>query len=229
MAEKHIVAMGGGGFSMEDTPLLDDFVLGLTGVARPRVCFIGTASGDSDNYLRRYYDAFRDGRAERSHLPLFMRRGEDIGAFLLSQHVIYVGGGNTVNMLAIWREHGVDDALRAAWAAGVILCGVSAGSVCWFEHGVTDSYGPGLAPMKGLGFLAGSHCPHYDGEANRRPRYRELVDDGTLPPGVAADDSAALHYIGDELAEVVTSRPGAGAYRVKVGAETPLETRFLGA
>ena len=235
--ERHIVAMGGGGFSMEpDVPSLDDFVLGLARVAgareRPRICFIPTASGDAPLYVRNFYDAFAP-KAEPSWLPLFERDRRDLRSFLLAQDAIYVGGGNTVNMLAIWRLHGVDAILREAWTAGVVLSGLSAGSLCWFEAGVTDSFGPGLAPFAdGLGFLPGSHCPHYDGEALRRPDYRRLIGAG-LAGGIAADDGAALHYVGTELAEVVTSEATAGAYRVERVdgrvVETRLPSRHLGA
>lgn len=183
-------------------------------------------------YVRNFYDAFA-GRAEASWLRLFERDGRDLRTFILGQDVVYVGGGNTANMLAIWRLHGVDAILREAWEAGIILAGLSAGSLCWFEAGSTDSFGPGLAPLHdGLGFLPGSHCPHYDGEALRRPSYQRLVADG-LAAGYAADDGAALHFVGTELAEVVTSRPAACAYRVELVdgqvVETVLPSRFLGA
>ena len=224
----HIVAMGGGGFSLDLPDLLDDFILGLSGAPsgeRPRICFVPTASGDSALYVRSFYDAFA-GRAQASWLPLFERDRRDLRAYLLAQHVIYVGGGNTANMLAIWRLHGVDAILREAWDRGVVMAGASAGSLCWFEAGVTDSFGPGLAPLHdGLGFLPGSHCPHYDSETLRRPSYQRLVADG-LPAGYAADDGAALHFVGTELAEVVTSRPTAGAYRVEVVAGRVVETRL---
>jgi dipeptidase E len=230
MPERHIVAMGGGGFSADD-PLLDDFVLGLTAKECPSVCFLPTASGDSDAYIVRFHAAFPPARARASHLPLFVRDGRDLRGHLLAQDVIYVGGGNTVNMLAVWRAHGVDAILREAWEAGVVLCGSSAGSLCWFEAGVTDSYGPLRALPDGLGMLAGSNCPHYDGEADRRPAYRRAVADG-LPAGIAADDFCGLHYAGTELVEAVASRPGAGAYRISPapgGAdETPVPARLLG-
>lgn len=236
--ERQIVAMGGGGFSMEpDNPLLDDFVLGLArggsgGRERPRVCLIPTASGDAPLYVRTFYDAFA-AKAEASWLPLFSRDRRDLRTFLLAQDAVYVGGGNTENMLALWRVHGVDAILREAWEAGVIMAGISAGSLCWFEEGVTDSFGLDLASFHdGLGFLAGSNCPHYDGEVLRRGRYQALVADG-LAAGLAADDGAALHYVGTTLVEVVTSRPEAGAYRVERVdgrvVETRLPTRFLGA
>ncbi|HEY2789383.1 MAG TPA: peptidase E [Gaiellales bacterium] len=233
MADRHIVAMGGGGFLMEGAEsLLDAYVLALTDRPNPRVCYLGTAMGDAAAHIVGFYRAFPLERADATHLALFERDGRDPRDHLLAQDVVYVGGGNTVNMLAVWRAHGVDAALREAWEAGVVLCGMSAGSLCWFEAGVTDSYGP-LRPLHdGLGLLPGSHCPHYDGEAERRPTYRRAIADG-LPPGIAADDCCALHFSGTELVEVVASRPDACAYRVEPGplgaVETPIAARFLGA
>ena len=238
VSDPTIVAMGGGGFSSEpDNPLLDDFVLGLAranrGRERPRVCFLGTASGDAPVYIANFYAAYAR-KAEASHLPLFSRSADPIEPFLLEQDVIYVGGGNTENMLAIWRLHGVDLALRRAWEDGVVLTGLSAGSLCWFETGTTDSFGRQLEALSaGLGFIPGSHSPHYDGEPNRRPRYQGLVGDGILPAGYAADDGAALVFRATELAEVVASRPNARAYRVERSpsgdvVETELPTRYLG-
>jgi len=238
MNERTIVAMGGGGFSMEpDNPLLDDFVLASARAARgrerPRVCFLATASGDSPSYVADFYAAFAR-RAEATHLALFIRTVDDIEAFLVDQDVVYVGGGNTENLLAIWRVHGVDRALRRAWEAGVIMTGLSAGSLCWFESGTTDSFGTGLAALSGgLGFVPGSHAPHYDGEPARRPHYQRLVADGILASGYAADDGAALIFRGPDLVEVVASRPDARGYRVERDAagdaiETALPTRYLG-
>jgi dipeptidase E len=219
--------MGGGGFSSGQSAALDDYVLALTGAEAPAVCFLPTASGDSDAYVARFHRAFPPGRARATHLSLFVRDGRDLRAHLLAQDVVYVGGGNTVNMLAVWRAHGVDAVLREAWAAGVVLAGLSAGSLCWFEGGTTDSYG-GIEPLAdGLGFLAGSHCPHYDSEPGRRPAYRRHVAEGVLPPGVAADDECALRYVGSELVEVVASRPGAAAYRVDRDGETAMAARIL--
>lgn len=232
-ATKHIVALGGGGFSMEpENLLLDNFILSLTGKQTPKVCFVPTASGDAPGYVVRFYQAFSAKRAEASWLALFPRTEPDLRAFLLSQDVIYIGGGSTVNMLAVWRAHGLDTILREAWEAGVVLCGVSAGALCWFESGSTDSFGSGLSPLgDGLGFLAGSFCPHYDGEALRRSTYHQFIANG-LPDGYAADDSAALHFAGTELAEAISSQPNALAYRVERQGdsvtETPLATRFLG-
>jgi peptidase E len=228
-----VVAIGGGGFSSDpDNPLLDDFILGLTGQARPRVLFLPTATGNVPTYIMSFYTAF-SRRAEASHLDLFTRTAEDIGRLILDQDVVYVGGGNTANLLAMWRVHGLDAILRAAWQAGIVMAGVSAGAICWFQAGVTDSFGPELVALDGgLGLLAGSFCPHYDSEPARRPTFRRLVGGGRLPDGWAADDGVALHFVGSDLAEVVASRPEARAYRLERTAdgatETELATRYLG-
>jgi peptidase E len=150
---------------------------------------------------------------------------------LLSQDVIFVGGGSVANMVAVWRVHGLDRILRKAWQAGIVLAGSSAGAICWFDGGTTDSFGHELrAFTDGLGLLAGSYCPHYDSEPGRRPLYHRLIADGTLAGGIACDDGAAAHFIDDTLTELIADRPGASAYRVEPGiTETRLETRFLGA
>ena len=235
MPERQIVALGGGGFSMEpDNPLLDDYILGLAGRDQPRVCFVPTASGDQDSYVVQFYRAFARRGCRATHLPLFQRQITDLRGFIMEHDVVYVGGGNTANLLAVWRTHGLDQVLREAWASGVILCGISAGALCWFEAGVTDSFGPTLMPLhNGLGLLPGSCCPHYDGEPQRRPVYQRSVAEG-MPGGLAADDGCGLHFRDTTLAEVVASRPAARAYRVdRSGAdggvtETPLPARFLG-
>ena len=230
-----IVVMGGGGFSEEpDNPLLDRFVMSLAGRERPRVCFVATASGDSEGYVARFYRAFAEHECRPADLGLFDRRAGDLRRFVLEQDVVYVGGGNTASLLAVWRAHGLDSILREALEAGAVLCGISAGMNCWFEASTTDSFGPELAPLyDGLGFVSGSACPHYDGEAQRRPLYRELVAGG-FPAGYAADEGAALHFdAAGTLVEAVASRPDARAYRVERGPdgavdERPLPTRYLG-
>ncbi|HEX2586621.1 MAG TPA: peptidase E [Gaiellales bacterium] len=226
MSTRQIVAMGGGGFSMEGRAL-DDHILGLTGKARPRVCYVPTAAGDSQEKITRFHEALGD-RAETAVLGLFWREVSDIDAFLRDQDVIYVGGGNTANMLAVWRLHGVDTALRRAWEAGVILCGLSAGANCWFEGCSTDSFGAGLGPMNdGLGLLPGSFCPHYDGEPLRQPTYTRWVAEGALPPGWAADDGVGLHFVGTELHEAISERDGGRAFRVEAMGETALDVRRI--
>lgn len=215
MRNPTIVAMGGGGFSMEpDNPLLDDYVLSLTGKDWPSICFLPTASGDAEGYIDRFHTAFAE-RAETTVLQLFRRSVADLEAFVAQQDVVYVGGGNTANLLAVWCVHGLDLILRRAWQRGTILCGLSAGALCWFEGGVTDSFGEGLAPLRdGLGFLPGSFCPHYDGEPLRRPTYERLVREGELAAGWAADDGVALHFEGTELVSTVASRAHASAWRL---------------
>jgi dipeptidase E len=215
VTERHIVAMGGGGFSGGD-PLLDRYVLDLTTASRPKVCFVPTASGDSLPYQLAFFEAFPAHSFDTSVLHLVNRDVRDVSAFLGEQDVIYVGGGNTANMLAIWRIHGVDVALRRAWEAGVVCCGMSAGANCWFEASTTDSFLIGRSdPLPdGLGFLAGSFCPHYHSEPLRRPEFGRLVASGELPPGIAADDSAAAHFIGTDLSEAVASKEGAAIYRL---------------
>jgi dipeptidase E len=225
VAERHIVGLGGGGDTVEQTDRLYEYILGLTRKERPRALFIPTASAEQPEYIVWFYERFAP-RAEARHLSTFPWPPKDVRELILSQDLINVGGGNTANMLAIWKVHGIDTALREAWESGVVLCGASAGMICWFEAGITDSFGPQLEGMDCLGLLPGSACPHYDGEELRRPRYRELVDGG-FPEGVAADDGVGIHFVGTEIAEVVTCRPGATAYRVTRDGETRLDAKEL--
>jgi peptidase E len=211
-----IVAFGGGGFAMEpDNPLLDDYVLGLCRRSRPRVCLIPTASGDSPGWIDRFYALFDDGRCEPSHLALFSRGVDDLYAFLSEQDVLYVGGGNTVNLLAVWRAQGLAEVLPRVLANGTIACGVSAGGLCWFERGITDSYGPGLNPLtNGLGFLPGSFCPHFDSDSRRPDAFRSFVRESGQA-GLAAEDGVGLHYVDGVLTRIVSSRPAARAWRLE--------------
>ena len=229
MAEPQIVALGAGyGDTPEQSALLRAYVLESTGSSRPKLLYLPTAladSGYSAQGVVDFYGRYR-GRAETTHVFTFPWPPDDLRGLMLDQDAICVSGGNTANMLAIWRVHGIDEILREAWERGIVLFGGSAGMICWFEHGVTDSFGPQLEGMECLGFLPGSACPHYDDEELRRPRYRELVDTG-FPAGIAADDGVALHYVGTELAEAVTSRAGAAAYRVTPGGEERIEARLL--
>jgi dipeptidase E len=234
MRPPQIVAFGGGGFSMESgNPLLDDYVLEATGVDRPRICFIPTASGDADHYVVRFYRRF-SAVADCSHVSLFRRDTGggavegNLEAHLLQQDLIYVGGGSVLSLLGAWRAHGVDTMLKRAWRRGVLLCGLSAGSLCWFSEAVTAFHGP-PEPVRGLGLLPHSNCVHYDGEAHRGEVYRELVADGRMREGYAAEDGAALHFEGRELLRVVSSREKARAFRISADGEHPLAVRYLGA
>ena len=222
--------MGGGGFSEEESPALDDYILDASGRSRPRVCFLPTAGGDNNSYLVKFYNAFSGGHCDPCHLALFNRTVDDARAFLLSQDVIYVGGGNTVNLLAVWRAQGMDVVLREAWERGIVLGGLCAGSMCWFEGGITASFGRRLTTLEdGLGLLPGSNCPHY---VTRRETYLRAIEDG-LVGGVAAEDGVALHFVEHRLAAVVASREGRRAYRVGVSGgrvvEAPLRPVVLDA
>jgi peptidase E len=230
-----IVAFGGGGFSTEwGNTLLDDHVLALTRVKRPKVCFLPTASGDADHYVVRFYRAFAADRCEPSHISLF-RRETGVGdprAHLLAQDLVYVGGGSLVSLLGTWRAHGIDEALRDAWQAGVVLCGGSAGSLCWFSHALSGFHEGPPKRIEALNFLPWSNAVHYDEEPGRSAAFKQAIAEG-MPPGYGACDAAALQFIGTELAEVVSSRPCARALHVCAdgdgGAiERELPVRYLG-
>ena len=210
--------MGG----IPDETLLDH-VLGLA--SGKRLLYVPTAAMEDPARTVWWYERLH-GRAEMTHLHFFPWPPSRLRELALDHDAILITGGSTANALAVWRTHGFDRILREAWQQGVLLTGWSAGMICWFEYGVTDSFGPQLAPIECLGFLPGSACPHYDGEERRRPVYTQLVAGG-LAPGVAADDDIALHYVGTELREVVTSREGAAAYRVGPDGETELDARLL--
>lgn len=223
--------MGGGGFSMEpENAALDRYVLRHARRSDPRVCFVATATGDAAGYIEKFYEAFAKLACRPTHLPLFART-PDVTALLAEQDVIYVGGGNTKSMLAVWRDWGLPTVLRRAWRSGTVLAGISAGAICWFDAGITDSWADRLAPLPCLGLLPGTCCPHYDGEAERRPALQRLVAAGKVPTALALDDYAAAHFTGRKLLRVVTSRAGAGAYRVtragRRAVETPLPVTHL--
>ena len=232
--DRHIVAIGGGSFRTDPGNALDDWLLALTGKARPRVLFVPTAGGDPEATIEAFRRSFLERRSTPSVLRLFQREHEDLAPLVLDQDLVFVGGGNTANQLAIWRVHGVDTLLRRAWEQGTVMAGVSAGALCWFDEGVTDSFHPTvLKPLHDLlGILEGSFCPHYDSEENRRPLYRRLVAEGTLAPGYAADDGVGLHFRGTEFAEAVAFRTGAAAWRVEPAGADPatgadaIETRI---
>lgn len=207
-------------------PLIDLFVLKQTGKTKPKVCFIGTASGDAQGYIDRYYASFKKHDCIPSHLSLFRGHTAEIEKFILEQDVLYVGGGNTRNLLALWRNWGVDGFIRKAYERGTVLAGVSAGSICWFEQGVTDSVPGSLSSLECLGWLKGSNCPHYDGEAERRPSYHRLLRSGEIAPGLATEDSVAAHFINETLSGFVCSHPEKKAYSVVLKNGEPVEEVF---
>jgi peptidase E len=234
---RHVIAVGGGMLMAQDDAMPHHVsnALALTGKQAPRLCVINTATGDDPQGIVRFYDRLAPFDVKVRHLALFpMPNVTDPEDLLMSQDVIFVGGGSVANMMAVWRVHGIDDIIRKAWHAGIVLAGSSAGGICWFEGGTTDSFGRKLRPFtEGLGMLAGSFCPHYNSEAERRPLYRALVADGTLPAGLACDDGAAAHYVDDSLAELISDRTASSAYLVTPDGsggttEEHLPTRFLG-
>ena len=229
---RQIIAIGGGGFYRDAENLaLERYVIQQTGVDSPRVAFVPTASGEPDHYVSSFYTAFLKLGCRPSVLTFFKRTPE-LRSFLLNQDVIYVGGGNTKTLLAVWRDWSVTEILREAWESGIVLTGVSAGAICWFEQGLTDSFSDELRPLDCLGFLPGSCCPHYDGEAQRRPSYHRLLASGEISPGVTIEDWTAVHFIGSELHCVVASKRGARAYSMRAvyGSvqEVPLPVEYLG-
>jgi peptidase E len=216
MEDRSIFAMGGGGFTMEQSnPLLDDFVLSLTHAKDPRVLFLPTASGDTTAPINAFQARFADRLCTPEHLSLFRLHDarRPLEQIVLGQDIIYVGGGSMRNLLAIWRAHGLDRLLVQAWRAGTVLAGLSAGAMCWFQAGVTRSGGP-PEPLAGLGLLHGSLTVHADGEPERLPVWLAGVREGTVPGGWALDDGVGLLFRGLHMTRVVSSRPGAGAQRV---------------
>ena len=214
-----IIASGGGGFGRSlDRLQQERFILDQCDAERPKVGFLPQASSEDGAYIASFYEAFTRLGAEPTLVSLFGMVKPDLESRLLSQDVIYVGGGNTKSMLALWREWEVDRILREAWENGTILAGVSAGAICWFEEGVTDSVWP-LGVVSGLGFLEGSCCPHFDGEAERRPAFTQMLAEGRIGSGIALDDHAMAHYVDGQLHQVVCDSEAAGAYHLSAGAE----------
>jgi peptidase E len=215
-AQRRIFAMGGGGFTMEpENPALDHFLLTLVDKREPRLLFLPTASGDPFEQTHRFHAAYDGKSCTTTVLSLFRLHEQPVPLheLLLDQDLIYVGGGSMRNMLAIWRAHGIDQAMRVAWNRGIVLAGLSAGAMCWFQGGVSRS-GGAAEPVTGLGLLPGSLSVHLDGEPGRLPVYRAAIASGELPPGYAADDGAALLFAGRRLVECVASRAGARVIRV---------------
>jgi dipeptidase E len=226
--ERAIFAMGGGGFTMEpNNPLLDDYVLSLTRRSEPRILFLPTASGDTAAQINAFQSRFAHRTCVAEHVSLFrmretMRRLEDV---VFEQDIIYVGGGSMRNLLAVWQAHGLDELLVAAWKSGIVLAGLSAGAMCWFEGGVTRSSGS-PETLAGLGLLDGSLTVHADGEPERLPVWLQSIRSGALPGGWSLDDGVGLLFRGKRLDRAVSSRPGAGAQRVDAIAGELVRTRL---
>ena len=224
---QQIIAIGGHGLtsSAEDVTL-SRYILDQVPCKDPRICYLSQAGGEDAFYIASFYRHFLALDAIPSDLSLFRPHTADITDFLLQQDAIYVGGGNTRSMLALWKEWRLDRILRQAWQNGTVLSGVSAGAICWFDQGLTDSIPGKLTPLPCLGLLPGSCSPHFDGEPQRRPSYHRLIADSDMTSGFGIDDSAALHFIGAELMRAVASRAGANAYRIESSATGTEEIRL---
>ncbi len=228
MKKRQIIAIGGAAFARPgQEPLFESYILKQTGKKRPKIAFLGTATGDNFHYIANFYATFLRLECRPSHIPLF-ERTPDLRKTILGQDAVFVGGGNTKSMLAVWREWGIDTILREAWERGIVLAGVSAGAICWFEEGSTDSWDDDLHVMPCLAFLPGSCCPHYSGEKERRPWYRKMVKSGKIKPGMAIDDGAGAHFIETTLSAIVAKKRGDHGYRLAAtGKESQLPTKIL--
>lgn len=220
---KQIIAIGGGGFSSfgnysPKNLLIEEYILKQTGKTRPSICFIPTASGEAPKYIIDFYRAFGTFDCRASHFSLFDLPTADIEAFFLEKDIIYVGGGNTKSMLALWKEWKLDQHLKKAYEHGVVLSGISAGANCWFDECITDSIPGELTSLKCLGFLTGSCCPHYDSEEKRKPSYQALIQSSQISNGIAIDDHTAVHYINGELVKVIRANEQGRAYLLSKGA-----------
>lgn len=209
-----------------DNPVLDQYILAQTGKSDPRICFIPTASGDSTTYITNFYKAFTGLPCRPSHLSLFDPPTGDLEDYLHENDIVYVGGGSTKNMLALWNEWNLSEIFKNIYLDGTILAGISAGAICWFEQGVTDSIPGKLSAIDCLGFLPGSCCPHFDGDMRRRPAYQKLIKCGEIKPGYGIEDGAGLHFVNRELFATISSRDAATAYFLKLKAEEIIEIRM---
>lgn len=232
MIQKQIIALGGGGFSEEPSPLLDLYVLAQSQSNKPKICFLPTASGDADGYVQKFLQFFERYECTPSHLSLSKLDTSDIAAFLLDKDIIYVGGGDPQSMMAVWREWGVDKILKSAWDNGIVLSGVSAGAICWFEQ--FETYEDDLPPedtkaVKGLKFLKGAASPHYDSQPELAKILPTLVARGEMKSCLAIDNSCAVHFVGEDISTCVSSIPGRTARIISpTGPQPALQTRYLG-
>lgn len=224
---KQILAIGGGAFSAANSNLkLEKYLLKLTKKKNPKICFLPQASNESNEYILKFYQTFLQLGAEPSWCSLFGRVENTWKQHLLSQDIIYVGGGNTKSMMALWQAWEMDNVLKHAYEEGIILTGVSAGGICWFEEGITDSVWP-LGIVQGLGILKGSFCPHFDSEVERPPVYRDKVKQLEIQPGIALEDGVAAHFIDGQLAHMLTGIEGKKAFRINVNDEVNIRTTLL--
>lgn len=220
---RKLLLMGAGGYTLEpESQVIDQYFLAMTKRKTPKICLLPTASGDSRSTIDHFHRAFQQYGAITSAISLFAPETEDIAAHLLQQDGIYITGGNTKSMLALWREWGVDLALRNAYENGVAICGISAGAICCFAEGFSDSMATGFTPLAGLGFLSGSFCPHYTPGGRRATAYEKEVKGRTIQPGIAVEDGVSLYYENECFTEMFASRIAAAAFCVATGSTTKM-------
>lgn len=217
--QRQIIALGGGGFSTESNQIADSYILSAAKVRCPRICFLATASGDTESYIARFYSSFSQFECKPTHISLFRNNILDLNKHIQEQDIIYVGGGNTKSMLAVWREWGVDQALKQAYMQGVVLAGTSAGAICWFEWGLTDSFHGEYRPLEGLGLIPGSVCPHFSNESGRDFIFDQCIQQGEIPAGYGIDNGGMLHFLNESLDGVYSSSPLSRIYFCDSGKE----------
>ena len=224
--KKQIIAIGGGGFGRSPGEgVIEKYILGQSDKEKPNVCFIPTATGDNEAYKVNYYSTFSKLNCSPVHLDFF-KRTPDLKELIKHQDIIFVGGGNTKSMLAVWKDWGLDLILKEAYERGVIMCGVSAGAICWFEEGVTDSWSEELKVMDCLGFVKGVCCPHYDEEPQRRPSLSKFLKDGVVQSCHAVDGGCALHIENEEEYKAVVFAKDKNAYLVDLEKDAVVEKAY---
>ena len=211
---KHIIAIGGGGFGrLNSSNLIEKYILNLSKKNCPKICFLPTATGDDDSYIVRYYAIFTRLNCVPSHIEFF-KRTKDISTHIMKQDIVFVGGGNTKSMLAVWNDWGMSSLLNNAYNKGVIMSGVSAGAICWFTRGITDSWDNGLNILPCLDFIEGTCCPHYDEEPTRIPYVKKLLHDNVISNCIAVEGGSAIHFVDGKPFKNVSFNKNKNSYNV---------------
>jgi len=214
-----IISIGGGGFGRNPNHrVMEQYILSQSINENPNICFIPTASAEDKSYIVNFYKSFSKLECKPTHLNFF-ERTPNLRSIINKQDIIYVGGGNTKSMLAVWKEWKLDVLLHKAYLKGTILCGVSAGSICWYDKGVTDSWASNLSILDCLGFIKGNNCPHYDGEKDRRPSVHKFIQDSKIDSCYASDDGAAIHFKDGKLYKSISFYKDAKSYIVKTNSD----------
>ena len=211
---KHIIAIGGGGFGRNlKSNLIEKYIISLSGKNIPKICFLPTATGDNDAYIVRFYTVFSSLNCTPSHIDFF-KRTININDHIMNQDIVFVGGGNTKSMLAVWREWGMNAVLKKAYENGVIMSGVSAGAICWFTSGITDSWDNKLQILPCLDFIKGTCCPHYDEEPARIPYVEKILKENQITNCISIEGGAALHFMDGKPFKNISFKENKNSYNV---------------